>query len=150
MVDFRNCLIIMTSNIGGDLIQAAAKMDDVKEAIGALLKVTFKPEFLNRIDETIFFNRLGKPEILKIVDIQLELPKSRLREKKITMEVTTKAKAYLAEAGYDPLYGARPLKRTIQNLVQNPLSKMMLAGDLADGNTVTVDKTAEGISFRKK
>ena len=72
VVDFRNCLIIMTSNIGGDLIQAAAKIDDVKEAIAALLKATFKPEFLNRIDETIFFNRLGKPEILKIVDIQLE------------------------------------------------------------------------------
>ena len=66
------------------------------------------------------------------------------------MEVTPKAKAYLAETGYDPLYGARPLKRTIQNLVQNPLSKMLLAGDLADGNTVTVDKTTEGISFRKK
>ena len=150
MVDFRNCLIIMTSNIGGDLIQNAAKMDDVKEAISALLKVTFKPEFLNRIDETIFFNRLGKPEILKIVDIQLELLKNRLREKKITMEVTPKAKAYLAEEGYDPLYGARPLKRTIQNLVQNPLAKMMLAGDLADGSTVTVDKAADGISFRKK
>ncbi len=73
VVDFRNCLIIMTSNIGGDLIQNAAKIDDVKEAIAALLKATFKPEFLNRIDETIFFNRLGKPEILKIVDIQLEL-----------------------------------------------------------------------------
>ena len=70
----------MTSNIGGDLIQAAAKMDDVKEAISALLKATFKPEFLNRIDETIFFNRLGKPEILKIVDIQLELLKNRLKE----------------------------------------------------------------------
>jgi ATP-dependent Clp protease ATP-binding subunit ClpB len=150
VVDFRNSLIIMTSNIGGDLIQNAAKMDDVKEAIGALLKVTFKPEFLNRIDETIFFNRLGKPEILKIVDIQLGLLKNRLREKKVTMEVTPKAKAYLAEAGYDPLYGARPLKRTIVNLVQNPLAKMMLAGDLSDGNTVTVDKTADGISFRKK
>jgi ATP-dependent Clp protease ATP-binding subunit ClpB len=150
VVDFRNCLIIMTSNIGGDLIQNAAKMDDVKEAISALLKVTFKPEFLNRIDETIFFNRLGKPEILKIVDIQLEILKNRLREKKVTMEVTPKAKAYLAEAGYDPLYGARPLKRTIQNLVQNPLAKMMLAGDLAEGHTVTVDKAADGISFRKK
>ncbi len=126
VVDFRNCLIIMTSNIGGDLIQAAAKMDDVKEAIAALLKVTFKPEFLNRIDETIFFNRLGKPEILKIVDIQLELLKNRLLERKITLEATPKARAFLAETGYDPLYGARPLKRTIQNLVQNPLAKMVL------------------------
>ena len=102
VVDFRNCLIIMTSNIGGDLIQAAAKIDDVKEAIDALLKVTFKPEFLNRIDETIFFNRLGKPEILKIVDIQLELLKKQAHGAKITLEATPKARAFLAETGYDP------------------------------------------------
>jgi ATP-dependent Clp protease ATP-binding subunit ClpB len=150
VVDFRNCLIIMTSNIGGDLIQNAAKMDDVKEAINALLKVTFKPEFLNRIDETIFFNRLGKPEILKIVDIQLELLKNRLREKKISLEATPKARAYLAETGYDPLFGARPLKRTIQNLVQNPLAKMVLAGEVADGDSMMIDKGTEGITFRKK
>ena len=150
VVDFRNCLIIMTSNIGGDLIQNAAKIDDVKEAINALLKVTFKPEFLNRIDETIFFNRLGKPEILKIVDIQLELLKNRLREKKIILEATPKARAYLAETGYDPLYGARPLKRTIQNLVQNPLAKMVLAGDVVDGDSVTIDRGTDGIAFRKK
>jgi len=150
VVDFRNCLIIMTSNIGGDLIQNAQKMEDVKEAIAGLLKVTFKPEFLNRIDETIFFNRLGKPEILSIVDIQLEQLRNRMREKKVTLEATPKAKAYLAEMGYDPLYGARPLKRTIQNLVQNPLAKMMLAGDIADGDMVTVDKSQEGIAFKKK
>ena len=150
VVDFRNCLIVMTSNIGGDLIQAAAKMDDVKDAIAALLKVTFKPEFLNRIDETIFFNRLGKPEILKIVDIQLELLKKRLLERKISLEATPKARAFLAEAGYDPMYGARPLKRTIQNLVQNPLSKLVLSGDLPDGGSVTMDKGTDGIVFRKK
>jgi ATP-dependent Clp protease ATP-binding subunit ClpB len=150
VVGFRNALIIMTSNIGGDLIQAAAKVDDVKEAINALLKVTFKPEFLNRIDETIFFNRLGKPEILKIVDIQLGLLQKRLREKKVTLEATPKARAYLSEMGYDPMYGARPLKRTIQNLVQNPLAKMMLAGDIVDGNAVTIDKGEKGIVFRKK
>ena len=150
VVGFRNALIIMTSNIGGDLIQAAAKVEDVKEAINALLKVTFKPEFLNRIDETIFFNRLGKPEILKIVDIQLGLLQKRLREKKVTLEATPKARAYLSEMGYDPMYGARPLKRTIQNLVQNPLAKMMLAGDIADGNTVIIDKGEKGIVFKKK
>jgi ATP-dependent Clp protease ATP-binding subunit ClpB len=150
VVGFRNALIIMTSNIGGDLIQNAAKMDDVKEEITTLLKITFKPEFLNRIDETIFFNRLGKPEILKIVDIQMGLLQKRLREKKVTLEATPKAKAYLAEMGYDPLYGARPLKRTIQNLVQNPLAKMMLAGDITDGNTVVVDKGEKGIVFKKK
>jgi ATP-dependent Clp protease ATP-binding subunit ClpB len=150
VVDFRNALVIMTSNIGAELIQNAAKIDDVKEAIAALLKVTFKPEFLNRIDETIFFNRLGKPEILKIVDIQLEILKNRLREKKVTLEATPKALAYLAEEGYDPQYGARPLKRTIQNLVQNPLAKMMLAGDVADGDAVTIDSSEKGIVFKKK
>jgi ATP-dependent Clp protease ATP-binding subunit ClpB len=150
VVDFRNCLIIMTSNIGGDLIQAAAKMDDVKEAIGALLKATFKPEFLNRIDETIFFNRLGKPEILKIVDIQMEQLKARLREKKISLDATPKARAYLAEMGFDPLYGARPLKRTVQNLVQNPLAKLMLAGTVGDGDSIVVDKGTDGIAFKKR
>jgi ATP-dependent Clp protease ATP-binding subunit ClpB len=150
VVDFRNSLIIMTSNIGGELIQAAGKMEDVKEAIGVLLKTTFKPEFLNRIDETIIFNRLGKPEILKIVDIQLELLKNRLRERKVTLEATPKAKAFLAETGYDPLYGARPLKRTIQNLVQNPMAKSMLAGDIAEGDSIVIDKGAEGIAFKKK
>ena len=91
--------------------------------IGAALEATFKPEFLNRIDETIIFNRLDKDDILKIVDIQLEILKNRLKEKKVTLEATPKAKAYLAETGFDPQYGARPLKRTIQNLVQNPLAQ---------------------------
>ena len=147
VVDFRNCLIIMTSNLGGDIIQGAAKIDDVREAVGALIKATFKPEFLNRIDETIFFNRLGKEEILKIVDIQLEILKNRLKEKKVTLEATPKAKAYLAEVGFDPQYGARPLKRTVQNLVQNPLAKLMLAGDVSEGDEVTVDHGPKGITF---
>ena len=150
VVDFRNSLIIMTSNLGGDIIQGAEKVEDAKWAIGALLKTTFKPEFLNRIDETVFFNRLGKPEILKIVDIQLGLLAGRLKEKKITLEVTPKAKAFLADAGYDPLFGARPLKRAIQNLVQNPLAKKVLAGDIAEGNAVTVDLAKSEIVFRAK
>jgi ATP-dependent Clp protease ATP-binding subunit ClpB len=150
VVDFKNSLIIMTSNIGGELVQAAEKVEDVKEAISLLLKKTFKPEFLNRIDETIFFNRLGKAEILKIVDIQVDLLKKRLAERKITLEATAKARAHLAEVGYDPLFGARPLKRTIQNLVQNPMAKMMLAGNIADGDTVTIDKGPDGIVFKKK
>ena len=150
VVDFRNSLIIMTSNLGGDIIQAAERVEDAKGAIGALLKATFKPEFLNRIDETVFFNRLGKPEILKIVDIQLGLLAGRLKEKKIALEVTPKAKAFLADAGFDPLYGARPLKRAIQNLVQNPLAKKVLAGDIAEGNAVTVDLAKGEIVFRAR
>jgi ATP-dependent Clp protease ATP-binding subunit ClpB len=150
VVDFRNCLIIMTSNLGGDIIQGAAKIDDVREAVGALLKATFKPEFLNRIDETIFFNRLGKDEILKIVDIQLEILKNRLKEKKITLDATPKAKAYLAEVGFDPQYGARPLKRTVQNLVQNSLARLVLSGDIAEGDEVTLDQGPKGLTFKKK
>ena len=150
VVDFRNSLIIMTSNLGGDIIQGAEKVEDAKGAIGALLKTTFKPEFLNRIDETVFFNRLGKPEILKIVDIQLGLLAGRLREKKISLEVTPKAKAALADAGFDPLYGARPLKRAIQSLVQNPLARKVLAGDIEEGDTVIVDFAKGEIAFRAK
>jgi len=150
VVDFRNCLVIMTSNLGGDIIQRAAKVEDVKDEVSALLKVTFKPEFLNRIDETIFFNRLDKDDILKIVDIQLGLLAKRLEERKIGLQVTPKAKALLAETGFDPQFGARPLKRTIQNLVQNPLARLVLAGEIADGSTLVVDAGKDGIAFKKK
>jgi len=150
VVDFRNSLIIMTSNLGGDIIQGAAKIEEAKQAIQALLKATFKPEFLNRIDETVFFNRLGKAEIQKIVDIQLDRLMDRLKERKISLEVSSKAKAHLAEVGFDPLYGARPLKRAIQNLVQNPLARKVLAGDIADGDTVKVDLEKGEIAFKKR
>jgi ATP-dependent Clp protease ATP-binding subunit ClpB len=150
VVDFRNCLIIMTSNLGGDIIQRAVEVDEVKDEVSALLRATFKPEFLNRIDETIFFNRLDREDILKIVDIQLGLLAKRLEERKIGLQVTPKAKALLAETGFDPQFGARPLKRTIQNLVQNPLARQVLAGDVTDGSTVVVDAGKDGIVFRKK
>jgi ATP-dependent Clp protease ATP-binding subunit ClpB len=151
IVDFKNCLVIMTSNLGGDIIQRAEKIDSVKNEIGLLLKATFKPEFLNRIDETIYFNRLGKSEILKIVDIQLAQLKARLAEKKISLEMTPKAKAHIAEVGYDPQFGARPLKRALQNLVQNPLARKILAGEIAEGDSVAADVDAKGeILFRKR
>jgi ATP-dependent Clp protease ATP-binding subunit ClpB len=150
VVDFKNCLVIMTSNLGGDVIQAAKNVEDAREAIGELLKATFKPEFLNRIDETILFNRLGKAEIGKIVDIQAGILADRLRERKIELSVTPKAKAFIAEAGYDPQFGARPLKRAVQNLVQNPLAKAVLAGDFNEGDTVVVDAGKDGIALRKK
>jgi ATP-dependent Clp protease ATP-binding subunit ClpB len=150
VVDFRNCIVIMTSNLGGDIIQRAAKVEEVKAEVSALLRSTFKPEFLNRIDETIFFNRLDRADILKIVDIQLGLLAKRLEERKISLQVTPKAKALLADAGFDPQFGARPLKRTIQNLVQNPLARQVLAGEVTDGSTVTVDAGKDGITFRTK
>jgi ATP-dependent Clp protease ATP-binding subunit ClpB len=150
VVDFKNCLIIMTSNLGGDIIQKAEKVEQVKADVNLLLKATFKPEFLNRIDETIFFNRLGKPEILKIVDIQITALKERLKERKISLEVSPKAKEHLAEVGFDPQFGARPLKRTIQSLLQNPLAKRLLAGEINEGDVVIADVDKGEIVFKKK
>jgi ATP-dependent Clp protease ATP-binding subunit ClpB len=141
----------MTSNLGGDIIQRAERIDAVKGEIGMLLKATFKPEFLNRIDETIYFNRLGQAEIGKIVDLQLAILKERLAEKKISLELTPRAKSHIAEAGYDPQFGARPLKRTVQNLLQNPLAKRILAGEASEGDSIVADVDSKGeIVFKKK
>jgi ATP-dependent Clp protease ATP-binding subunit ClpB len=148
IVDFKNAIVIMTSNLGSPLIQQAARIEDVRDEIAALVKATFKPEFLNRVDEVITFNRLGKAEIAKIVSIQLAILAKRLEEQGITLNVADKAKAYLAEVGFDPLYGARPLKRTIQNLVQNPLARMVLAGEIKEGQTAVVEAGRGGLSIR--
>ncbi|MDR2143204.1 MAG: ATP-dependent chaperone ClpB, partial [Treponema sp.] len=141
VVDFKNVIIIMTSNLGSDLILGAKKQEDVKSALTELLKQSFRPEFLNRIDETVIFNRLGREEIGKIVDIQLARLAERLAERKITLKLSSAAKAWLAEKGYDPLFGARPLKRTIQAELENPLAKAIISGKIAEGDTVSADKT---------
>ena len=111
------------------------------------MKVTFRPEFLNRIDEIIVFNRLGKEDILRIVDIQLGYLMQRLKEKKIDIQITPKAKVYLCEQGFDPQFGARPLKRTIQKLVQNPMAKMILAGKTGERHTVAIDVGKDGLKI---
>jgi len=153
VVDFKNVIIIMTSNLGSDLILEAKKLDTIKDALMELLKQSFRPEFLNRIDETVIFNRLGKEEIAKIVDIQLAHLSSRLAERKIELKLTKAAKELLAERGYDPLFGARPLKRTIQADLENPLAKAIIAGKIKEGDTVTADKNSEkgneALSFKK-
>ena len=136
VVDFKNTIIIMTSNLGSDIILEAKRPDDVKNALSELLKRRFRPEFLNRIDETVIFNRLDKAEIGKIVDIQLERLASSLLERKITLELTEEARDLLVERGFDPLFGARPLKRAIQSELENPLAKLVIAGTLRDGDTV--------------
>jgi ATP-dependent Clp protease ATP-binding subunit ClpB len=153
-VDFKNVIVIMTSNLGSDLILEAKKPEAIRDSLMDLLKQSFKPEFLNRIDETVIFNRLGKDEISKIVDIQLERLKARLAERKIDLKVNKAAKDLLAERGYDPLFGARPLKRTIQGDLENPLAKAIIAGKIKEGDVVTVDKNSsakegEPLSFRK-
>jgi ATP-dependent Clp protease ATP-binding subunit ClpB len=154
VVDFKNVIIIMTSNLGSDLILEAKKPEIIKDALMELLKQSFRPEFLNRIDETVIFNRLGRDEIGKIVDIQLNRLTARLTERKIELKLTRDARELLAERGYDPLFGARPLKRTIQSDLENPLAKAIIAGKIKEGDTVTADKNSESrggeaLSFKK-
>ena len=149
-IDFRNSIVIMTSNLGSELIQQAENTDDIRSRVEALLRTTFKPEFLNRIDEIITFNRLGKEQILQIVDIQLTRLKQRLLERRLNLEVSPEAKQLLADAGYDPQYGARPLRRAIQNMIQNPLARSVLAGDFKDNDTIIVSKNKAGLVFARK
>jgi ATP-dependent Clp protease ATP-binding subunit ClpB len=154
-VDFRNTVVIMTSNVGSDVIQEASRRGDddekLKDRLMDVLRHTFRPEFLNRIDETVIFKSLGKDELAKIVDIQLRDLKRRLAERKLQLEVTPEARAVLAARGYDPVFGARPLKRTIQRMIENPLAVDVLAGRFHDGDTVVVEPDGdETLRFRKE
>ena len=146
-MDFKNSIVIMTSNLGSDLILEAKDMTQVRAGIDGLLRASFRPEFINRIDETVVFERLGKDRILAIVDIQLELLRRRLADRKIDLQVSKEAKALLADAGYDPHFGARPLKRSIQALLQNPLASEILAGRIRDGQKVKVGVRGGGLAF---
>jgi ATP-dependent Clp protease ATP-binding subunit ClpB len=149
IVDFKNTIIIMTSNIGSDLILQAKKVEDVKEQVGEMLKATFKPEFLNRIDEVITFRRLTQENITKILDIQLSFLSKRLEKKKLTLQIDKKAKQYLSKTGFDPSFGARPLRRTVQSLIQNPLAKLILEGKFKEGDKVGITLGENGLKFFK-
>jgi ATP-dependent Clp protease ATP-binding subunit ClpB len=140
-VDFRNVIIVLTSNLGSEILAAQAEAEPsraVREEVMAVVRRTFRPEFLNRLDEIILFNRLGRAEMKGIVEIQLRRLDKLLAERKIRVAVDEKARAWLAEAGYDPVYGARPLKRAIQRNLQNPLADLILEGRIAEGESVTV------------
>jgi ATP-dependent Clp protease ATP-binding subunit ClpB len=139
-VDFKNTVLIMTSNVGSQWIQELAGKDtaEIEGKVMEALKGTFRPEFLNRIDEIIIFNALGPEEIKKIVSIQMGLLSKRLEESKITLELSDNAKGFLANTGFDPVYGARPLKRTIQHLIQDPLAMKLLDGSIKQGDHVEV------------
>jgi ATP-dependent Clp protease ATP-binding subunit ClpB len=145
-IDFKNTVIIMTSNLGTQLIQGANASEDpiLKEQIWEVLRGHFRPEFLNRVDEVIVFNPLQREQIKAIADIQLASLKKRLSERGITLLVTDAAKGVLAEEGYDAAFGARPLKRAIQRLIQDPLAKRVLGGEFKDGDEVEVDAGHEG------
>jgi len=146
-VDFSNTLIVMTSNLGSQVIAGLPDGADVEEARDEVMETVrsaFRPEFLNRLDEIILFHRLGRAQMAGIVEIQIARLAERLADRKIALDLDDKAKAWLAEAGYDPVYGARPLARTIQRQVQNPLSELILKGEVKDGDSVAVRVGQEG------
>ncbi len=147
-VNFKNTVIVMTSNIGSTEIQKLATREapewEVEAAVKDLLKQQFRPEFLNRIDEVILFHSLNKEQLTKIVDVQLESLRKRLAQRNLSLSISESAKRRLAEEGYDPTYGARPLKRVIQQQIENPLASKILNGDFAEGSTVSIDAKDSG------
>lgn len=149
IVDFRNTIIIMTSNIGSDIILEAPNMESIGGKIDVLLKASFRPEFLNRIDEIITFTRLDKSYISAIVKNQLEYVSKRLRDHHMNINISEDAINFIGDVGYDPLFGARPLKRAIQTYIENPLAKEILTGKYLDGDTIKVIKNGDGLEFKK-
>ena len=148
-VDFKNTVIIMTSNLGSQYILELGAKDrkEMERRVNAALRDAFKPEFLNRVDETIIFNNLGREEIKSIVEIQLKRLRRNLAGRKMALEITERAKALIADSGFDPVYGARPLKRTIQRLIQDPLAVKILAGEFKEGDRVKVDSQGGELIF---
>ena len=149
-VDFKNTVLIMTSNIGSQIIKELAGKDKEKMTSGVMemLQATFRPEFLNRIDEVIIFNSLGKEEIKSIVDIQIGYLAKRLQDRKISLNLTNGTREFLADIGFDPVYGARPLKRVIQHHIEDELAQRILSGDIGDGDTVNVAAEDGKVAFR--
>ena len=145
-VDFKNTLIIMTSNLGSEyLIDPAQDVGKVRELVMGVVRATFRPEFLNRLDEIILFQRLKREQMAAIVDIQMTRLQKLLADRKITLALDDKARTWLANQGYDPAYGARPLKRIIQRNVQDPLAELILAGKVKDGDKVAISAGASGL-----
>lgn len=164
-VDFRNTIIIMTSNIGAETIRKAhlgfptqrqeeadleRRYREMREKLLNELRKVFRPEFLNRVDQIVVFRPLSREDILKIVDLELGKVAERLKEHRLAIEVTPAAKAFLADRGYDPEFGARPLRRVIQNMVEDALSEGMLAGRFQPGDTVVIDVEGEGLVLHPK
>jgi ATP-dependent Clp protease ATP-binding subunit ClpB len=162
-VNFQNTVLIMTSNLGGQHMMGASKAigfrtgsadsgsEEVRDKVDALLKQTFKPEFLNRVDEIIFFRGLNREDMAHILEIQLGYLRKRLADRKVTIELTDAAKKKVSDEGYDPAFGARPLKRAITRLLENPISIMLLEGKIEEGGSVLIDADAEGkLSFKVK
>lgn len=150
VVDFRNSIIIMTSNIGSDLILAAENMESIQNQIMEIMRQKFKPEFLNRIDNIVSFKRLGQDQILTILSLEIKKLENRLKERKLSLSISQKALEFIAKSGYDPAFGARPLKRTVQRLLEDPLARHILAGQYKEGDTIAVDFKDEELKFGRK
>jgi ATP-dependent Clp protease ATP-binding subunit ClpB len=152
-VDFRNTVVVMTSNLGSQMIQEMAEQNNyplMKSMVMAQVADHFRPEFVNRIDEVVVFHPLGREQIRAIADIQIGYLRKRLADRQMGLEVTPTALDRLGEAGFDPVYGARPLKRAIQQELENPLARRILAGEFGPGDTVVVETGREGLDFRKR
>ena len=152
-VDFRNTLIIMTSNLGSEFLVNQPEGEDtsaVREQVMGMVRAHFRPEFLNRVDEIILFHRLQKSEMGRIVEIQFARLQKLLEDRKITLTLDAAARDWLAAKGWDPAYGARPLKRVIQRNLQDPLAEMILAGEVADGDRVVISSEGNVLTFNGK
>jgi ATP-dependent Clp protease ATP-binding subunit ClpC len=165
-VDFKNTVIIMTSNAGVELIKRESAIgfstkkdmakaqksnyEEMKEKVMIEVKKTFRPEFLNRLDEIIVFHELNEEQLRQVVDLLAKELQKRLAERKLSVEITEKAKSWLAKEGYDPVYGARPLRRALEKYVENPLAVKVLGGEFKEGDTIVVDTGDDGLTFTKK
>ena len=152
-VDFRNTVIVMTSNIGSDVIQARADeldYDGMKSAVMQEVQHVFRPEFINRVDDVVVFHGLGRSELESIARIQLQVLAERLSEQGMVLQIADSALAFLAESGFDPVYGARPLRRAIQTHLENTLAERLLAGDYRTGDTVVVSAGESGLQFERE
>ena len=153
MVDFKNTLIILTSNLGSEAIvqdEGAELSTKTKNKVMDAVRAHFRPEFLNRLDEILLFRRLSRGNMAAIVTTQLKRLRVLLADRKITLELSPAALDWLAESGYDPVYGARPLKRVIQRSLQNPLAQDILSGKILDGETVLINAGREGLEVTVK
>ncbi|MFV9677452.1 MAG: ATP-dependent chaperone ClpB [Methanosarcinales archaeon] len=148
-VNFKNTVIIMTSNVASSLMEQELSRDELSDEVMEALKLQFRPEFLNRIDEIIIFNPLGMDAIKRIAEIQMRYLHDRLAERKIAISVSDSVKELIARKGYDPVFGARPIKRTIQRLIEDPLSRQILSGEFGEGDTVKMDVSDGAVVFRK-
>ncbi len=151
-VDFKNTLVIMTSNVGSQWIKELGGGDaaEMRKRVQSSLEQSFKPEFLNRVDEIVIFDNLTRADLSRIVEIQLGNLRKLLADRKIDLKLSEAAKEWLANTGYDPVYGARPLKRTIQRYVQDPLALKILSGEFKEGDVIAVEADHEGLYFERE